>query len=157
MMKYASQIAFEDITKENYLNYIKLNVHQNQEEFVAANVYSFAQALFYPTAKFQGILSDNVPIGFYMIIKCNELFEYSDGKEQPFLWRFMIDKNYQLKGSGKIAIKLIIENIKQYYNAKFLLTSSISKKGSPEEFYLKIGFKLTGNKINSENILKLEL
>ncbi|MES2615229.1 MAG: GNAT family N-acetyltransferase, partial [Bdellovibrionota bacterium] len=151
------QISFEDITKENYLKYITLKVKQHQEEFIASNVFSLAQALFYSKAKFQGILANKIPIGFYMTIQCNDLFEYEDGIEQPFLWRFMIDKNYQSKGFGKKALISIIEKIKQDYEAKILLTSCISKKGSPEEFYLKIGFKKTFDKIQNENILKLEL
>ena len=150
-------ISFEKITKENYLKYINLKVRQNQEEFVASNVFSFAQALFYAGARFQGILADNIPIGFYMVIKCNDLFEYSDGIEQPFLWRFMIDKNYQSMGFGKKALLSIIENVKISYQAKLLFTSCIFKESSPEGFYLKIGFKKTDDKVNNENILKYEL
>ena len=43
-------ISFEEITKENYLKYINLKVSQTQEKFVASNVFSFAQALFYGAA-----------------------------------------------------------------------------------------------------------
>jgi diamine N-acetyltransferase len=73
-----------------------------------------------------------------------------------YLWRFMIDQNYQGLGLGRSAIKLLTSELKSLFNTSILSTSVVPAKTGPQKFYESLGFELTGNYIE-ERELELEL
>jgi diamine N-acetyltransferase len=77
----------------------------------------------------------------------------AEGKH--YLWRFMIDENFQGKGYGKKAMALIIEHVRQDPNAKEIRLSYHKAEGSPQPFYERLGFKDTGEVIDGEYEMKL--
>jgi len=56
----------------------------------------------------------------------------------------MNDERYQGRGYGRKALKLVIQYLKDTSNANTLHTSCREGKGSPRDFYKKVGFKETG-------------
>ena len=111
---------------------------------------SIAQAYFSEYAWFRAIYADTTPIGFVMLEDKPEEAEY-------YLWRFMIDARYQGMGFGRRALLLVIDRIKTRPNATELLTSVVQGSGSPQNFYEKLGFKLTGEYEEEEAIMRLIL
>lgn len=70
----------------------------------------------------------------------------------------MINQRYQGKGYGRKALELVIQRVKTRSNVKELLTSFREGKGSPKGFYEKMGFKKTGKRTESgELIMMLKL
>ena len=57
-----------------------------------------------------------------------------------FLWRFMIDKKYQGKGYGKIALTQVINYVKSLKIFDEIKTSYVPKDNSVEGFYKNFGF-----------------
>ena len=97
------------------------------------------------------IYCDGNAVGFTMFA-----FEpdYEDPNDRYYLWRFMIDKDYQSKGYGKEALKLIIKYFKDNGATNIrLLTkeSNVNAIGLYESF----GFKNTGEIIDGENQFEL--
>jgi len=143
-------VTLREITSETVREFCNLKVSDEQIKFVAPNAVSIAQAYFYKEAWFRGVYADDTPVGFIML---------EDNREKPeyFLWRFMIDSRYQGLGYGKQAMMLFIDHVKTLPNAVELLTSCVPGEGSPQGFYEKLGFKLTGKSYDAELELKLEL
>jgi len=68
-------------------------------------------------------------------------------KNKCFLWRFMIDKKYQGKGYGNMALTPVInyvKSLKVFYNIK---TSIVSGENCAEGFYRNFGFQDAGEVI----------
>lgn len=143
-------VSLREITKETVNSILNLSVTKAQEQFVASNAVSIAQAHFSADAWFRAIYADETPVGFLMLSDQPDKGEY-------FLWRFMIDAQHQGKGYGRRALELLIEHVKTRPNAKELFLSHVPGPGSPEGFYRQSGFEHTGEQAGEELVMKLTL
>ena len=69
-------------------------------------------------------------------------------KNKFFLWRFMIDKKYQGKGYGKMALTQVINIIKSLKVFDNIKTSIVQGENSAEGFYRNFGF------VDAEEVIK---
>jgi len=140
------------------MSILQLKVKPEQTGLVASNAVSIAQAQFYKDAWFRAIYADSKLIGFVMISDTSLKFT-SNPNHRPtyFLWRFMIDTQYQGKGYGKEAKNSIINHVKNRSKAKEFLLSHSKNNGNAGEFYKKCGFQYTGKEIGNELGMRLEL
>jgi diamine N-acetyltransferase len=144
-------VTLREITKETLHGILKLSVSEQQQDFVATNAVSIAQAYFErDTAWFRGIYADETPVGFLMLYDNPAASEY-------FLWRFMIDTCYQGRGFGKRAVELLIDHVRSRPGARELGVSCVPGDGSPCPFYEKMGFQYTGSEDDGELVMKLML
>lgn len=138
-----SKVSLREVTADTVRTICNLEVHQDQKGFVAPNAVSIAQAYFEPKAWFRAIYADDIPVGFVML--------YTDvDKNEYFLWRFMIDARYQKLRFGSKALNLVVNHVSSFPGAVELRTSCVPKKGGPEPFYAKQGFKPTGKMLGDE-------
>ncbi|MDX2230262.1 MAG: GNAT family N-acetyltransferase [Leptolyngbyaceae cyanobacterium bins.349] len=144
-------ITLREITKENLSDILNLRVAPHQQQFVATNAKSIAEAHFAPeVAWFRAVYAGDVPVGFLML--------HDDGTRQEyFLWRFMIDQQHQQQGYGKRALELLFAHVKTRPGATALYTSCVPAAGGPGPFYEKMGFVYTGEEENSELLMRREL
>ncbi|WP_019506054.1 N-acetyltransferase [Pleurocapsa sp. PCC 7319] len=145
-----SKVTLREITADSVRTICNLSVRDEQQKFVAPNAMSIAQAYFSEYAWFRAIYADTTPVGFLMLEDKPEESEY-------YLWRFMIDARYQGMGFGRRSLLLLIDRVKTRPNATELLTSVVQGEGSPQGFYEKLGFKLTGEYEEEEAIMRLIL
>jgi diamine N-acetyltransferase len=118
---------------------------------VASNAVSIAQAYFdRDSAWFRAIYAAETPVGFLMLWDAPQQAEY-------FLWRFMLDAQFQRHGFGQRAIKLILEHVRSRPRATELAVSCVLGDGSPRAFYERVGFVSTGEMDGEELILKYAL
>ena len=143
-------VSLREITRDTVNSILNLRVTKEQEQFVASNAVSIAQAHFSEDAWFRAIYANDTPVGFLMLSDQPDKGEY-------FLWRFMVDAQYQGKGYGRRALELLIEYVQTQPNAKELFLSHVPGTGSPEGFYRKLGFEHTGEKAGEELVMKLTL
>lgn len=131
-------VELREITKENFEDVIGLNVDKNQASFVASNMYSLAQAGVYRDTAFPfAIYANDDLIGFVMM-------GYYEKDKHYTLWRFMIDKKYQGKGYGKLALILAVNYMIKHYKVTELGTGTHCKNLIAQKLYKSIGFKETG-------------
>ncbi|MCH7322669.1 GNAT family N-acetyltransferase [Solibacillus sp. MA9] len=97
-------LHLKPITKDNWIAAIKLKVAKDQNHFVATNAVSLAQLNFLENFYAHGIYEDETMVGF-------TLFGIDEEDHEFWIYRLMIDKNYQGKGYGKEAVNLIIKAI----------------------------------------------
>ena len=143
------KVALQEITADTVRTICNLSVSDDQKTLVAPNAVSIAQAYYYDFAWFRAIYADSEPVGFIMLSDRSEIPEY-------YLWRLMIDSRFQKKGYGEQAIKHLIKYVKPRPNADAIWTSIVEGKGSPQKFYEKQGFKLTGEYKDGEALMKLD-
>ncbi|WP_261133979.1 GNAT family N-acetyltransferase [Bacillus sp. Marseille-Q3570] len=105
-------VELVELNEENWYECCKLEVSSDQEEFIESNAISIAQSKYEPTLKPYAIYFEEKVVGFLMY---NSVQEELDGY---WVYRIMVDKEFQGKGIGKLATKLMISEIAELPNAK---------------------------------------
>lgn len=149
-------VSLREITADTVIQVVGLKVNPKQEQFVASNAVSLAQALFEPNAWYRAIYVDDVVAGFVMLADDSIL---PDPPDQPEIgiWRFMVDARYQGTGVGAQALAQVIDHVRSKRTFTTLLLSYVPGEGSPERFYLRAGFRHTGRLDDGEVVLELPL
>ena len=145
-----SMVTLREITADTVREICNLSVHETQQQFVAPNAVSIAQAHFSEHAWFRAIYADEIPVGFLML-------EDQPLKPEYYLWRLMIDARYQGQSVGRKAIQLLIAHVRTRPESHELLTSVHQAEGGPQGFYERLGFELTGEYEEGEALLRFHL
>jgi diamine N-acetyltransferase len=156
MGSIADQITLREITAETVRAVIKLSVTEYQNRFVAPNAVSLAQALFAPEAWYRAIYLGEEPVGFVMLSD-DTLLEPMPENPAVSVWRFMVDAKHQRKGIGRAAMLLVIEHVRSKGIFKTLKLSYVPDEGGPEQLYLSLGFRPTGEMDECEVVMELPL
>jgi diamine N-acetyltransferase len=146
-------VSLREITDDTLYDISQLKVAENQTDYVAPNLYSLAQALFYPEADYRGIYSNDQLVGFLMLYDETKR-EVVPEKPEVDVWRFMIDEKHQKKGIGKQVLKMIIEELKDKQCFEFVKLSYVPGNDSAVELYKAVGFKETGELDDGEVVMK---
>lgn len=132
--------------------FLLLDVHGNQKNFVASVAQSFADALFPPPdvngpplVWIRGVLRNSQPAGFIMCA------DQTEQQKDPWLWRLLVDKSHQGFGVGTFAVTSVIERYRQL-GMQRVLTAWHPSEGNAGDFYKRFGFVETGEKIDEELI-----
>lgn len=134
-------IVLRPIDRVNFKACIDLRVAEEQEAFVAPNVYSLAQAKvnprLQPWAIYGGevfarkLTTDDPMVGFVM-------FQISD--EVAFITRLMIDHRFQRRGYGRAAMLEVVRRLKLHPDVQFIGTSVHKENPAALELYRSLGF-----------------
>jgi diamine N-acetyltransferase len=149
-MSESSDVTLREITADSVRAICKLDVRDEQRQFVAPNAVSIAEAHFSEHAWFRAIYAGDRPVGFVML-------EDRPEKPEDFRGGFMIDARHQGQGFGERALALLIDHVRTRPNATELLTSVVQAPGGPQVFYEKSGFALTGEFEEGEAMMRLVL
>jgi uncharacterized cupin superfamily protein/GNAT superfamily N-acetyltransferase len=153
-----SPVSLREITADTVRAVTTLAVAPAQQQLVAPNAVSLAQALFAPTAWYRAVYAGEQPVGFVMLHD-ETLLTGADRPAAPTLglWRFMIDARAQRRGFGRAALALVIAHALSRPGIQRLLTSCVPGPGSPQAFYEGLGFVATGEVDDGEVVLALTL
>lgn len=149
-------VALEPVTRDNVRAVCRLAVAPSQRNLVAPNAVSLAEALVSPHAWYRAITADGVPVGFVMLSDDPE-GTGNEGRPQYYLWRLMIGDGLQGAGYGRRAVELVVDHVRSRPGATELLVSWVPGEGSPEGFYLGLGFEPTGEIDDGEVVGRLPL
>lgn len=152
-------LRLEPINSKNVWEIIKLEVNEDQKDFVATNSESIIEA--YTTISANGVVhpfgvyDDSVPVGFLMIgygVDDEWVNPPEIAKNAYSIWRLMIDKNYQGKGYGKKTVELALDYIKSYPDglSEYCYLSYEPNNIKAKALYESFGFKQTGDKDGDE-------
>jgi len=128
------KIYLKPIDKSNWEEAIRLSVKEEQQTFIASNLYSIAEVQFLDNFYAKGIYLDNKMIGFTM-------FGIDPDDNNYWIYRLMIDEEFQGKGLGKQAIHQVIEEIRRNNTAN---VSLIMIGYDPENLTAKFVYKKVG-------------
>lgn len=143
----SSTVTLREITKDTLRPILELRVAEDQQDLVANNAVSIAQAHFADYARFRAIYADEIPVGFIMWSEQPEIPKY-------FLWRLMIDARFQRFGFGRRAVQILIEHVKSLPGATELIVTAVPADNSPIPFYESLGFRSTGRYQGEELVMR---
>ena len=153
----AADVSLVEVTPANLDAVRRLATHHSQERFVAPMAKSFAQALVPDVIDgvllvpwYRAVVADGEIAGFVMIT------ESTDAHPDPYLWRLLIDRRHQRRGIGARAVAEVAERVRAL-GATRLVVSWSPGQGSPEPFYLGLGFVPTGEVEEGEIVAALAL
>ncbi|MGR5206321.1 GNAT family N-acetyltransferase [Vibrio alfacsensis] len=145
-------ISLRELTKENYLDCIRLNLHPKQEDSLASNAITIAQSHFEIDYQLKVIYEQETVIGLLAFCHEDEPLDYSI----YWLFRFMIDKDHQNKGYGTQVLNLLVEEIKDL-GGKTLLTMHKPSNQQAGKLYRNFGFVEDGVLDDGDISLRLVL
>ncbi len=140
----------KEITIENFIEAMKLEVKEDQTNFVASNAGSIAQSKFHTFLECYGIYDDEKMVGF-------SAFGKNPADETIWIVRHMVDKNLQGKGYGKAGLKAVIQFLKNKYSCSEIYLDVVEDNKIATSLYVKSGFKKTDKKNGESPIYKLDL
>jgi len=133
-----------------------LEVSESQKQYIASNKKSLETAVkeeYREIARPFAIYAEGQIVGFTMFA-----FELtsSDPNDRYWLWRFMVDRNFQGKGYGSAALEKIIDYFRSH-GADHILLSTKETNISALSLYHKYQFAETGEMNEDEIVLRLNL
>ena len=140
-------VGLREIGWDNLHAVLALDVDPAQQQFVASNAVSIAEAHFNPGAWFRAVYADDLLVGFVMLFDPTIPGAIASDPVEPtdmVLWRLMIDRRYQRQGLGRRILDAVREHIASLGRFRRLLTSYVPGPGDPKGFYLSYGFTETG-------------
>ena len=142
-----NKIELEELHRFNWENVLKIELTEEQMEFVPPVLYSIAQSRFEKNSKLYAIKYNDRTIGFLMLLI-----------NPPVCWisRIIIDKKYQNLGIGTKIIKQIVEEYSGRRRFSLLKTTVKSENKQAQKFFYNLGFEPVGI-IGEEVIFELEL
>jgi diamine N-acetyltransferase len=142
-------ILLKEITKENFWDAVSLEVAPHQSDFVTSNAVSIAQSKVQPECIPLAVCDDELMVGFVMYCIDEDDGEY-------WIYRMMIDKNYQSAGYGKKAMHLLLDKIKEDKTRNKVFLGVHKESVAAVNLYESCGFKFNGQVFGSEHIMRLD-
>ena len=141
-------VRLETVTRQNVIDACRLKVRPEQKDVVAPVSWSLAQAYVVPPEKVWPRL---VYDGDQLVAFIMAAFDPDNALElwHSFLWRLNVAAGHQGNGYGRFAMEaLYAEALRRGHRQ--LMTSWDQHEHGPENFYLRLGFRLTGEKLGDE-------
>ncbi len=137
-------VKIEELNAENWYDCCGLEVEPSQSKYIESNAVSIAQSKFEPTLKPYAIYFEEKVVGFLMY---NSVQEELEGN---WIYRIMVDKDYQGKGIGKAATKLMISEMAKQPNIKKLVVGYHPENKGAHNLYASLGFIDYGDRFGKE-------
>lgn len=146
------KIYLKPIDKNNWEEAIRLSVKEEQQTFIASNLYSIAEVQFLDHFYAKGIYLDNEMTGFTM-------FGIDPDDNNYWIYRLMIDEKFQGRGIGEQVIYLVIEEIRRNNDANitFIMIGYDPENLTAKFVYQKAGFIETELSSWGEQLAKYSL
>ena len=142
------------IVENNFDDVIELELEKEQKKYLPSNVYSIAESTLSPLFHPRAICKDDKVVGFLMY----QFGEIGDvDEDECTIWRFMIDRKYQNTGIGKIAMGLVLKEIKEYERCKLVDIYYNPENLAAKKLYASYGFKEVGYRDDGDVIAEVRL
>ena len=127
-------MIFREIDKSNYWDCMMLTTYDSQESFVAENKQSLVEAAYEDGLYTLGIYYEDTMVGFV-------LYDFDEAFPGWSMSRFMIGKQFQVRGYGKQAVVAFFDYFKKKYNVDKLYISVSLENIVAYKMYTSLGFK----------------
>lgn len=151
-------MRLEPVTPENYEAALALSVRQDQDDLVDPVVKSLAEAYVFGEPAWPRLIYDGDRLVGFLMAFLDVLWEASGDPDdrRSGLWRLNIAADAQGKGYGSFAVEQVCELIRSRGVDKAYVTFE-PRAGGPEPFYLKLGFRLTGEVSDGQTVAVRDL
>lgn len=147
------ELKLQPVTAANWRELIKLQVRDDQKNFVASNVKSIAEAQFgFDEPGFGhwdfhpfGIYDGDLPVGFLMYG-----YNFEHPKQQAFIARLMVDEKHQGKDYGRFRMQQMLEIFRADERIQAVGISYEPENDVARKLYASLGFVETGEIFEGE-------
>ena len=143
-------VTLREITMANFFDCIKLDVGDDQRNFVATNTYSLAEAKADGVSTPFAVYADDRMVGFIM-------YDFEPKESQGYISRLMIDARFQGNGYGRAAMQQVIDQFKQIPECREIKTSYAPANAVAENLYESLGFERTGEEVDGETVVRMQI
>ena len=140
-----SNVTLRAVDQHNYEQICDLEVFEEQEDYVASNLWSLVQASYNPTCTARAIYDQELPVGLFLWS--------AETPRKVSIWRFMVDKQHQKRGIGREALGLLLEELRQIDGLARIEICYHPTNPVAGEFYASFGFAETGMDEDGEDML----
>ena len=150
-------VTLVEVVRDNFNDVIGLELEEDQKKYIESNVYTIAESTVSPyfhLTHHRAICVDGKVVGFVQY-QFGEIGEWDEG--ECTIWRFMIDRRHQNTGIGKIAMGLLLKEIKQLERCKLVDIYYDPKNLAAKTLYASQGFKENGNRDDGDVIAEITL
>ena len=146
-------MRLERVTPKNYEAALALSVRPDQEDLVAPVVKSLAEAYVFGEHAWPRLIYDGDRlVGFLMaFLDLPWDPERDPGDRRSGLWRLNIAAGAQGNGYGRFAVETVCAEISGRGGSRAYVTWE-PRNGGPERFYLRLGFRPTGEHSGGETV-----
>jgi len=137
-------VKLVEVVRDNFNDVIELELKEEQKRYIESNVYTIAESTvsqYFHLTHHRAICVDQKVVGFVQ-------YQYGETGERDedecTIWRFMIDRRHQNTGIGKIAMGLLLEEIKAHERCKLVDIYYDPKNEPAKKLYACHGFKENG-------------
>jgi diamine N-acetyltransferase len=149
----SDKVKLKKVTADNWEEVVDLELRDSQEDLVASNLYSVAEAQFDPDARPRAVYAGKRVIGFLMY----DVQKTKGKTKEASIYRFMIDRKYQGKGYGRTALSQALEEIRAIPGVNRISILYMPKNRVAKPFYASFGFVEVGRDRDGEVIAVLKL
>lgn len=144
-------VTLRMIDEYNFAKVLRLEVAEDQQDFVTPNAFSLSQAYVMPECRPLAIYNGMSPVGFAMYALDRDENEY-------WIYRLMLDKSQQRKGYGREAMKLLIAQIKKEAPERRAIYISFEPNNEgAKRLYTSLGFVPDGREVDGETVYRLDI
>lgn len=143
-------VTLRDLTRDNWVECIRLTVHENQLGNLASNVETIAESKFEDHHRLRTIYLRDRLVG--LLAYAHE----DDPLDEELFWvfRLMVDRNHQRQGIGLAAMQLAIAEIAGL-GARRIRTMHKPTNLAAASLYRKLGFTGIGNHDDGDVLLEM--
>ena len=147
------------ITRDNLRALLMLKLRPDQENLVASNPVTIAQAAYEPNSVVFGLWDGEQAVGLFAM---TDLPKHPDGvktgdvPDAPVLWRLMISADNQGRGYGRAAMELV-KQVAREWGYRKLASSVVDAPNSNMGFYEAMGFSQTGGTVDGELVIVTDI
>ena len=127
----------------------KLDVHENQMDFIASNEESLQELAERPECVGFAVIAEGAPVGFAMYA-----LDPDDGNH--WIYRLMIDARHQGKGYGVKALAALLEHMAGIPECGNIYLGVYPENTRAHALYHRFGFRETGMMLGEEKVMRLD-
>ena len=142
------KVTLSEIDRENFRAAVRLEVHEDQRDFVATNVFSIAQSKVEPTFDVRAVYDGEEMVGFVM-------YGWDEEEGCHCLARLMVDKGRQGRGYGRAAAEEVVRRLRAEPGCEQVVLSVNPANANARALYESLGFVKTGEVSHGEEVMRL--
>lgn len=144
-------ISLRDITKDNWLDMIDLDISKEQEKYVALPAEAIAASKFHEHYVNRGVYLEEEPVGF---IQYHPNFN-ENMPDDVFLDQLIIDQGFQGRGYGTKAFALAVDEIRSMPGINSISVCYVDGHSIMRRFFSRFGFNVVEQQEYEETIMRL--
>ena len=139
-----AKLQIKPLNRFNWEQATRLELHDYQEDFLPSVLFSIAQSKFENLFPY-GIFEGEELVGFLM---------YGEFDAICWISRIMVDKAHQEQGIGKIALRQLLDMLRNQPKCKESRSSFSRKNALAEYFFRSQGFEPIGDGVDKEIVMR---